>query len=79
VSTRNAPNNTPGGPYRKPRANLYTVLLVIALLAILAACLCLYLEMQLYEFKFSGGPTVWLQQTLSACPWTAAGPPPLAG
>lgn len=46
-----------GGPYRKPRADTYTTLLVISLLAIVLGILCLYLEMSAYEFKFKGGPT----------------------
>jgi len=46
--------NSPGSPYRKPRADLYTVLLVLALIAILLAILCLYLEMKMYDFKFKG-------------------------
>ena len=36
------------GPYRKPRADIYTVLLVIALLAILLGCLFLYFEVSDY-------------------------------
>ena len=48
----------PAGPHRKPRPDLYTVLLVIALLAILIGILFLYLEMRRYEFKFKGGPPV---------------------
>ena len=47
-------NNHSGGPYRKPRADLYTVLLMLALIAILLAILCLYLEMKIYDFKFKG-------------------------
>lgn len=52
--------NKPGGPYRKPRADLYTILLAIALAAILLGILCLYLEMHAYDFQFKGGPTVLL-------------------
>ena len=45
------------GPYRKPRADIYTVLLVIALLAILLGCLFLYFEVSDYPDKppWSGG------------------------
>jgi len=46
-----------GGPYRKPRADVYTVLLAIALVALLLAILCLYMEMDHYQFKFKGGPS----------------------
>jgi hypothetical protein len=46
------------GAYRRPRPDLYTLLLVIALLAILVAILFLYLHMQAYNFEFKGGPPV---------------------
>jgi len=42
---------------RKPKADLYTALLAVALVALLVAILFLYLYMNLYEFKFKGGPT----------------------
>jgi hypothetical protein len=48
----------PAGAHRKPRADLYTALLVIALVAILIGILFLYLEMDLYEFKLQGAPPV---------------------
>lgn len=48
----------PAEQYRKPQADLYTVLLVIALIAVLIGVLFLYLEMGTYEFKFDGGPAV---------------------
>jgi hypothetical protein len=51
-------SNNPGGQFRKPRADFYTILLVIALLAILIAILFLYLHMQAYNFETKGGPTV---------------------
>lgn len=51
-------SSTAGGPYRKPRANLYTVLLAIALAALLLGILCLYLGLNEYQWKFKGGPTV---------------------
>jgi hypothetical protein len=51
-------SNNPGGTYRKPRADLYTILLVIALLAILVAILFLYLHMQSYNFEIKAGPPV---------------------
>ena len=36
----------------KPKANIYTVLLSLSLVAILIGCLCLYLEMRAYNFEF---------------------------
>ena len=42
--------------YRKPQADVYTVLLVISLLAILLATVVLWLVMQTYDYKIKGGP-----------------------
>ncbi len=47
-----------GGPYRKPRADVYTVLLIIAMIALLVGILCLWAEMDAYEWKLKGGPRV---------------------
>ena len=49
-------NSPSGGPYRKPRADIYTVLLVLALVALIVGIVMLWLEMDLYQWKFSGGP-----------------------
>jgi hypothetical protein len=46
------------GSYRKPQPDLYTLLLVIALLAIIAAVVFLYLHLQSYNFEMKGGPPV---------------------
>jgi len=54
-------NNNNVGPYRKPRADLYTALLAIALLALLLGILCLYLEMKAYQFEFKGRPLLTMQ------------------
>jgi hypothetical protein len=51
-----APAST--GLQRKPKADLYTVFLVIALVAVLLGILFLFLEMQAYEFKLKGAPPV---------------------
>lgn len=58
TEAQQAPARAPAGPFRKPQADLYTVLLVIALLAVLVGILFLYLEMNAYEFKYQGGPSV---------------------
>ncbi len=47
-----------GGSYRRPQPDLYTLLLVIALLAIIVAIVFLCLHMQTYNFQFKGGPPV---------------------
>jgi hypothetical protein len=57
VSPRKSTDN-PGGAYRKPRPDIYTMFLVIALLAILVSILFLYLHMQAYNFELKGGPPV---------------------
>lgn len=36
---------------QKQRANVYTVMLVVALMEIVVGCLCLYLQMNTYQFK----------------------------
>ena len=41
--------------HRKPKADMYTVLLVISLIAVLLGILFLYLHMGRYDFKFKGG------------------------
>jgi hypothetical protein len=38
--------------YRKPRADLFTLVLSLALVFIITACIFLYFEMQLYDMKF---------------------------
>ena len=43
--------NAPRGVYvQKPKADIYTVMLAIALVAILVACVCLFLEMRAYNY-----------------------------
>lgn len=44
--------------YRKPRADVYTVMLVLALLALIVGILCLWGENAEYEWKYKGGPAV---------------------
>ncbi len=44
--------------HRKPKADMYTVLLVISLIAVLLGILFLYLHMGRYDFKFKGGLAV---------------------
>jgi hypothetical protein len=44
--------------YRKPGFDIYSVLLVVALVAILLAIYGLYLEMDDFKFEIKGGPPV---------------------
>lgn len=81
TAPRKARRQKYSGPFRKPRADVYTVMLVIALLAIVGGIVCLYLEMQEYGSPpFKGGPSVSLPIDLSidrpAVAVTA--PPPVA-
>ena len=48
----------PGAAYRRPQPDLYTLLLTMALLAIVIAIVFLCMEMSLYEFQFKNGPPV---------------------
>jgi hypothetical protein len=50
--------------HRKAKPDLYTVLLAIALVAVLIGIVFLYLEMQSYEFKIQGGPTLVMTRDL---------------
>lgn len=44
--------------YRKPRGDLYTMLLLIAWIFILLGILVLYLEMKVYDFEFERVPAM---------------------
>jgi hypothetical protein len=44
--------------YRKPQADFYTFLMVVALLALLLGILFLCLDMSAYQFQYKGGPAV---------------------
>ena len=44
--------------YRKPQADVYTVLLVIALLGLILATSVLWLVMGQYDYSIKGGPAV---------------------
>jgi hypothetical protein len=57
-STLETPAPVAARPHRKPQADLYTILLVLALLAVLVGILFIYLYMKAYEFKTDGGPSV---------------------
>jgi hypothetical protein len=57
-STLESPQPVVARSHRKPQADLYTILLVLALLAVLVAILFLYLFMKTYDFKMGGAPPV---------------------
>jgi hypothetical protein len=58
-----APARAAAGPSRKPKADFYTVLLVIALLAVIIAIVFLWLEMSAYEYKSKGAPMASVQRS----------------
>jgi hypothetical protein len=59
VSPPNLTNQNPGGPRRKPQADIYTVLLGIALFAVILAIIFLFLEVADYgPNKYKGAPPV---------------------
>jgi hypothetical protein len=51
AATAAAPRPARGVVLEKPKPNIYTVLLVLALAAIVIGCICLYAEMSAYDFK----------------------------
>ena len=46
-----APAATRGVVVEKPQANIYTCLLIVSFVAIVIGCICLYAEMNAYEFN----------------------------
>lgn len=49
--------SAPAG-YRKPGADVYTALLALAVLALVLGMVCLYFEMQRFEFDLNPPPMV---------------------
>ena len=56
MSTTNSTDDSGDIVYSKPRANVYTLLLVLSLLALIIGCIFLYMYMGTYEMKIKGGP-----------------------
>ena len=57
--SRTRSSSPSGGPYSKPRADLYTVLLVVALLALIAGTVFLFVEVKDYGSPpYQGAPPV---------------------
>jgi hypothetical protein len=73
------PDQASAGPlYRKPRADVFTMLLVLALLAILLAIAALYAVMKEYDFVFKA-PHAGLGGAVSTAPLVASTLPPRRG
>jgi hypothetical protein len=51
MSPRATDSGKPSGPFRKPRADLYTMMLLVALLALVIGTVFLYLEVQRLESR----------------------------
>jgi hypothetical protein len=51
-ASKSADAATRGVVVEKPKANIYTVLLILSFVAIVIGCLCLYGEMKAYDFDF---------------------------
>ncbi len=47
-----APKKKRGVVLQKPRANVYTVMMIVSLVALTIGCLCLYGEMKQYGMDF---------------------------
>jgi len=62
------------GSYRRPQADIYTVLLVIALAAVILATIFAYLETADYgDQKYRGAPSVvQVDPTTDSAPWRLA-------
>jgi len=61
--------DAPVGLYRKPRTDLYTVMLVVALMALVVATVFLYFESAMFGPTPSGEPSVqtgWLWRSPAA-------------
>lgn len=56
--SRPTSSDAPVGPYRKPRPDLYTMLLIVAFLALVIGTVFLYLESARYGPTPPGQPTV---------------------
>ncbi len=52
-----SPPTSAGGPYRKPRADLFTVLLILSLIAVILGTLCMYFEMKRFDMEMEGAPS----------------------
>ena len=64
-SAKSAASRAVPQEYRKPRADVYTVLLVVALIAIALGTAALWMTMKDYEYMIKGGPNpVWHQPTM---------------
>ena len=52
-----SPVRSSTGSHRKPKPDVYTILLAIAFLAVVVAIVFLWLEVKAYDYKSTGAPT----------------------
>lgn len=68
--------NAPAGPHRKPRADLYTVMLLVAFLALIVATVMMYLETQDYGSPpYRGAPSAMaapMNSLEAPAPWASS-------
>ncbi len=66
-------SNNPGVVVQKPKPDVYTTMLFLSFIAILIACLCLWLEMRAYNMDIKGvtvgalWPSQYLATSLATC------------
>lgn len=60
-----SPVRSPAGSHRKPKPDLFTILLAIALLAVLTAIVFLWLEVKAYDYKSTGAPMAMIGWVLA--------------
>jgi hypothetical protein len=58
-----SPVRSASGPHRKAKPDLFTVLLALALVAVLTAILFLWLEVKAYDYKSTGAPTAMMDDS----------------
>lgn len=51
-------SNPKGTAYQKPRADVYTALLALAVVALILGLVCLYFEMQRFDFDLKPPPVL---------------------
>ena len=58
-------SNPQGTAYRKPQADVYTALLALAVVALILGMVCLYFEMQRFEFDLKPPPVLGMATATS--------------
>ena len=64
-------SNNPGVVVQKPKSDVYTTMLFLAFIAIIIACLCLWLEMRAYNMDIKANEA---RVSVTSLQWTLPGP-----